>query len=166
MLDCADGSAGYEAGSGISPGAARKAIHRHAVESRQEWSGIYLKGSKIGYSSSEIKRIEEGYQITEEVFMDLTVMDMPQRIQTQVNAVVDGDMRLQIFSFRLTSGVISMSVSGTVQGQRMRLQYFHRRENRVAGYSSQGTARAFEQPTVFCAQAGHKARHDLQPAFF
>ncbi len=92
-----------------------------AVESRQEWSGIYLKGSKIGYSSSELKRIEEGYHSTEEVFMDLTVMGMPQRIQTHVNVVADGDMRLQIFSFRLTSGVISMSVSGTVQGQRMRL---------------------------------------------
>ncbi|MBN2106175.1 MAG: transglutaminase domain-containing protein [Deltaproteobacteria bacterium] len=91
------------------------------VESRQEWSGIYLKGSKIGYSSSELKRIEEGYHITEEVFMDLTVMDMPQRIQTHVNVVADGEMRLQIFSFKLTSGVISMSVSGTVQGQRMRL---------------------------------------------
>ena len=91
------------------------------VESRQEWSGIYLKGSKIGYSSSELKRIEEGYHITEDVFMDLTVMDMPQRVQTHVNVVADGDMRLQIFSFILSSGVISMSVSGTVQGQRMRL---------------------------------------------
>jgi len=94
------------------------------VESRKEWSGIYLKGSKIGYSSSELKRIEEGYHITEEIFMDLTVMDMPQRIQTHVNVVTDGDMRLQIFSFRLTSGVISLSVSGTVQGPRMRLNIF------------------------------------------
>lgn len=94
------------------------------VESRQEWSGIYLKGSKIGYSHSEIKRIEEGYHITEDVFLDLTVMDMPQRIQTHVNVVADGSMRLQIFSFRLASGVISMSVSGTVQGQRMRLNIF------------------------------------------
>jgi hypothetical protein len=94
------------------------------VESRQEWSGIYLKGSKIGYSSSELKRIEEGYHITEDVFMDLTVMDLPQRIQTHVNMVADGDMRLQIFSFKLTSGVISMAVSGTVQGQRMSLNIF------------------------------------------
>ncbi len=94
------------------------------VESRQEWSGIYLKGSKIGYCSSELKRIEEGYHITEDVFMDLTVMDMPQRVQTHVNVVADGDMRLQIFSFRLSSGVISLSVSGTVQGQRMRLNIF------------------------------------------
>ena len=94
------------------------------VESRQEWSGIYLKGSKIGYSSSELKRIEEGYHITEEVFMDLTVMDMPQRVQTHINVVADADMRLQMFSFRLTSGIIRMSVSGTVQGQRMRLNIF------------------------------------------
>jgi hypothetical protein len=33
-------------------------------------------------------------------------------------------MRLQIFSFKLTSGVISMSVSGTVQGPRLRLNVF------------------------------------------
>jgi hypothetical protein len=91
------------------------------VESRQEWSGIYLKGSKIGYSHSELKRIEEGYHITEDVIMDLTVMGMPQRVQTSVKAVADGAMRLQIFSFRMNSGVISMSVSGTVHGQLMKL---------------------------------------------
>ena len=101
------------------------------VESRQEWSGIYLKGSKIGYSSSELKRIEDGYHITEEVFMDLTLMDMPQRVQTHINVVADADMRLQIFSFRLTSGVISMSVSGTVQGQRLRLNIFTGGKNEV-----------------------------------
>ena len=93
-----------------------------SVESRQDWSGIYLKDSKIGYSCSEIKRLEAGYQITEDIFMDLTVMDMPQKIQTRVSAVVDGEMRLQIMSFRLVAGSISMSATGTVQGKHMRLQ--------------------------------------------
>lgn len=92
------------------------------VESRQDWSGIYMQGSKIGYSFSEIKRIEEGYQVTEEIFMDLTVMGRPQRIQTRVTAVADADMRVQILSFRLVAGVISMSATGTVQGKRMRLR--------------------------------------------
>ncbi len=92
------------------------------VESRQDWSGIYMQGSKIGYSFSEIKRIEEGYQVTEEIFMDLTVMGRPQRVQTRVNAVADADMRVQILSFQLAAGVISMSATGTVQGKRMRLR--------------------------------------------
>lgn len=92
------------------------------VESRQDWSGIYLQESKIGYSSSQIKRIEEGYQITEETVMDLTVMDLPQRIRTRVNSVVDADMRLQILSFQLAAGIVSMSVTATVRGDRMRLQ--------------------------------------------
>jgi hypothetical protein len=94
------------------------------IESREEWSGVYFKSSKIGYSRSELKRIEEGYQIKEEVLMDLTVMNMPQRIQTHANAVADGSMRLRIFSFKLSSGAISMSVSGTVEGQSMRLHIF------------------------------------------
>lgn len=92
------------------------------VESRQDWSGMYLQGSKIGYSSSEIKRIEDGYQITEETVMDLTVMDLPQRIRTRVNSVVDAGMRLQILSFQLEAGIVSMSVMATVRDDRMRLQ--------------------------------------------
>ncbi len=91
------------------------------VESRQDWSGIYLRDSKIGYNCSEIKRIEEGYQISEDIVLDLTVMDMPQKIRTRVNAVVDSDMRLQIMSFRLSAGAISMSASGTVRDKRLRL---------------------------------------------
>jgi hypothetical protein len=73
--------------------------------------------------------------------MDLTVMAMPQRIQTHINVVADADMRLKIFSFRLTSGVISMSVSGTVQGKRMRL-------NILTGGKNEWRDIALDEPPV------------------
>ncbi|MCK7467615.1 MAG: hypothetical protein MZU91_05470 [Desulfosudis oleivorans] len=35
--------------------------------------------------------------------MDMTVMDIPQRIETRINSVTDRNLQLKIFSFRLKS---------------------------------------------------------------
>jgi hypothetical protein len=94
------------------------------IESREEWAGIYMMDKKIGYSHSEIKRIEDGYQITEDIFMDMTIMEVPQRIETRTNSVTGRDLSLSVFSFRLRSGIISFIVYGNVEGKTLKLSIY------------------------------------------
>jgi hypothetical protein len=92
------------------------AFMQDTIRAREEWAGIYLDGGKIGHVHSTIERIEEGYRLTEAMHLDMTVMEVPQKVVTTINAVTDRNLVLSIFSFQLRSGVISFSAYGTVQG--------------------------------------------------
>lgn len=92
------------------------------IESRDEWAGIYLMDKKIGYAHSEIKKTEGGYQISEDLFMDMTVMNVPQKMETRINAVTDNNLMLNAFNFRLRSGIISFIVYGYVEDHTLQLQ--------------------------------------------
>lgn len=89
---------------------------------RDEWSGIYFQGAKVGHAHSTIARIEDGFQISEDLHLNLTVLNVPQVIQTSINAVTDRDLRLSIFSFRLKAGVIRYAAFGRVSGTTVKLR--------------------------------------------
>lgn len=91
------------------------------LESKQEWAGLYLNKQKIGYSFSEIKRMEEGYRITENMFMKMKVMGIPQKIESKINSVTDREMNLKNFSFRIKSGVISFIAYGNMDNDVLKL---------------------------------------------
>jgi hypothetical protein len=91
------------------------------IESRQEWAGLYLKKQKIGYSFSEIKRMEEGYRITENMFVNMKVMGIPQKIESKLNSVTDREMNLKNFSFRIKSGVVSFIAYGNLDNDVLKL---------------------------------------------
>lgn len=91
------------------------------IESRQEWAGLYLKKQKIGYSFSEIKRMEEGYRITENMFINMKVMGIPQKIESKLNSVTDREMNLKNFSFRIKSGVVSFITYGNLDNDVLKL---------------------------------------------
>ncbi len=91
------------------------------IESRKEWAGLYLKKKKVGYSFSEIKRMEEGYKITENMFMNMKVMGVPQKIESKINSVTDREMNLVSFSFRIKSGVISFIAYGNLNNDVLKL---------------------------------------------
>jgi len=91
------------------------------IESRQEWAGLYLKKQKIGYSFSEIKRMEAGYRITENMFINMKVMGVPQRIESKINSVTDREMNLKNFSFRIKSGVVSFIAYGNLDNDVLKL---------------------------------------------
>ncbi len=93
-----------------------------SIESRDEWTGIYLNEKKIGYAHSVFQKIEEGYRLQDDVFLDMTVMDVPQKIEIASNAVTDRNLTLSVFSFRLRSGVIGFSAYGNVDGRKIKIR--------------------------------------------
>jgi len=96
------------------------------LESKQEWAGLYMNEQKIGYSFSEIKRMEEGYRITENMFMKMKVMGVPRKIESKINSVTDREMNLKNFSFRIRSGVISFIAYGNIDNDVLKLMIVSR----------------------------------------
>jgi len=69
----------------------------------------------------EIRKIEEGYRITENLFMNMKVMGLPQKIESKINSVTDREMTLKNFSFRIKSGVISFIAYGNIEDEKLKL---------------------------------------------
>jgi len=94
------------------------------LETREEWAGLYLKNEKIGYAHSQITRVEDGFQISEDLVMDMSIMGMPQKVESRINANTARDLTLKDFNFRIKSGVVSFIAYGNVEGSDLKLLIF------------------------------------------
>jgi len=88
----------------------------------QEWMGIYFKEKKIGYAMSNTEKEDGGYRITEKSFMKMTLMGVPRKIQTRLNAKVGLDYRLRDFDFSLESAAVRFGLKGTVLGRELKIE--------------------------------------------
>ncbi len=86
------------------------------IEAGEEWAGIYFKEKKAGYTFSRREITAAGYHFAEEAVMDLSMLDVPQRITTAINADTDKNLVLRSFNFKIQAGIISFSASGEVSG--------------------------------------------------
>ncbi|MEI6128243.1 MAG: transglutaminase-like domain-containing protein, partial [Pseudomonadota bacterium] len=100
---------------------------------------------------------EEGYQITENVFLDMTIMNVPQRLETRINSVTDRDLALRVFSFRLKSGVISFAAYGNVNGKTLKLNID------TAGKNQKQTLQLQEAPVLSNSLKYAVLKHGLKP---
>jgi len=91
------------------------------LESREEWAGLYHHRRKVGYACSEIRRIEDGYRMTETLVMNITMMGLPQKIESRINAITDRNLMLENFSFRIKSGVVSFIAYGNIENRGLEL---------------------------------------------
>jgi hypothetical protein len=83
---------------------------------QKEWKEIFLKDRKVGYSISFIRPFEKGYFIQDEVFLRLNLLGIDNGIYTITQAKADEKFILREFTFKMNSGIVSYSISGTVQG--------------------------------------------------
>ena len=87
----------------------------------ETWFGIYFNERKIGYSHATRTPLQQGFRFQEAMTVDLTVMQVPQRIHTNLATVTDHDGTLSVVSYQLRSGVIGFSMYGTRQGEQLSL---------------------------------------------
>ena len=83
---------------------------------------ILLKGRKVGYTVRRVTQIREEYEITEEIFLTVALMDSAHKILSLTRAIVDEEFLLNRFDFSLSSDVIRFSISGYVQGEELLLE--------------------------------------------
>lgn len=72
--------------------------------SNTEYLGIYLKGHKVGYMSSKIDTVENGYKVYSSTYMKLSPMaGMEKEIMYKVSANTDFTYNLRDFEFSMIS---------------------------------------------------------------
>ena len=97
------------------------ATSKDTLEAHEDWLGIYLKGEKVGYSTTKTKRAGDFYQISEDSLMFLNTLGTNQRIESRIKSVVNQDYSLRSFDFSLLSGPITFSLHGEVIGNALNL---------------------------------------------
>lgn len=88
----------------------------------QEWMGIYFKEKKIGYAVSNVEKEDDGYRISEKSFMKMTLMGVPRKVQTRLDARVGLDYILRDFDFSLESAAVRFGLSGHVSGRTLKIR--------------------------------------------
>ncbi len=81
----------------------------------EQWMGAYFQGEKIGYSYRKITETENGYKISDRFKVRLKVMGVDKDIETFLDAHTDRSLRLESFTFRLSSDA-NMDIKGNVEG--------------------------------------------------
>ncbi|MFO7754168.1 MAG: transglutaminase-like domain-containing protein [Desulfobacteraceae bacterium] len=85
------------------------------VKAGETWKSIYFADEKIGYVQSVLKQDKKGaYMLEETVFFRFNSMGMVHDISLDTSARLKTDFSLDRFDFEMSSGLMSVSVSGRV----------------------------------------------------
>ncbi len=76
-----------------------------AEQGEAVWMGLYMNGKKVGYSSFQEKRTEDGYELQDRSVLRLRMLDQNQTVHAQSSARVDEAYALRSFRIRLQSGI-------------------------------------------------------------
>lgn len=86
-----------------------------------EWTGIYMQGSKIGFGHYRAVPEAGGLRIEETSVLRLTVLDREQTVQVTVSGVAADDLSLQRFDVALTSDLGTFAARGRVDDRGLEL---------------------------------------------
>lgn len=92
-----------------------------AVEARDTWMNVFQNGRKTGFAHSTLTPSDDGYRLTESVFMRINTLGTTQSIRLDTKAAVAPDFTLREIDFSVSSGPFRMDAEGTVEGDRLRL---------------------------------------------
>jgi hypothetical protein len=87
------------------------------IADRSTWRNVFQKNRKIGVSHSTFKRVENGYQLQETLYLRINTMGMVQDISLNTNGKLNPDFSLSAFDFEITSGRFRFTATGSVSGQ-------------------------------------------------
>jgi hypothetical protein len=90
-------------------------------EIAEEWMEIFVRGRKVGYTVTRIKKIERGFEVREQIFLAVDLMGSAQEILSNTRAQLDKRFLLNSFDFSLSSGLIECKISGRIRGNNLYL---------------------------------------------
>lgn len=89
----------------------------------ESWMGIYLQGSKIGYSVTQIKFLPPNkIKLENRLKMRLTMMGEEQTMVSNLSCITDTNFYLKSFDFSLTSRERSFSAIGNFKNGKLNLE--------------------------------------------
>ena len=87
----------------------------------EEWMEVFVKGRKVGYTVTRVKKIRKGFEVREEIFLTVTLMGSSKEILSLTRAQLDERFLLNSFNFSLSSGLIEFKISGRIAGNTLYL---------------------------------------------
>ncbi|MBI5195468.1 MAG: transglutaminase domain-containing protein [Nitrospirae bacterium] len=117
------------------------AAHTVLPESAQRWMGAYLKGQKIGYTSSSLYRDVDGYSAYEEIHLRLNVLGTEQDIRTKTYVSISPELKVRSFRFSMNSGK-GIEIKGKFTGKTLNLDI------ETAGNKTAQTMELAEEPQM------------------
>ncbi|MEQ1760238.1 MAG: transglutaminase-like domain-containing protein [Vicinamibacterales bacterium] len=87
-----------------------------------QWRGIYYRGTKVGFTVSQVIPSESGYELHENGQLEMTLLGAASLARIRTTARVDRNFDLQSFEFSMDPGTGAVSVSGTVNGRHLALR--------------------------------------------
>ncbi|MGD2100160.1 MAG: transglutaminase-like domain-containing protein [Desulfobacterales bacterium] len=91
------------------------------VSERNTWMNIFQDERKIGFSHTRFDTEPTGYRLTETVRMRINTMGLIQNISLNTKGRLNPDLTLQAVDFEISSGRFRFSVSGTIDGNLLRV---------------------------------------------
>ena len=88
----------------------------------EEWKEIFLKGRKVGYTVTRVKKNTIGIEIDEDIFLTVQIMGSIHEVHSSTKAELDEKFLLNSFSFSLSSDLIEFAISGTIKGDNLSLK--------------------------------------------
>ena len=84
------------------------------LENKQRWMGIYLKGQKIGFTSSRFEKEIDGYAAYEEIKMKIMVLGIVQDIHSRTSVLLSPALKVRSFKFTLNAAQ-NIEVDGNIR---------------------------------------------------
>jgi len=79
------------------------------------WHGVYYRGEKIGFIVRQTTRTEDGFELTEEGQLQMSLLGATTAAAMRTSAHVDQAFDLKSFDFSLDPGTGPIKVHGTVE---------------------------------------------------
>ncbi|MCU0242953.1 MAG: hypothetical protein MUF51_11085, partial [Vicinamibacteria bacterium] len=89
--------------------------------SAAQWRGVYNRGEKVGFFVSLTTPLADGYEISEDGQLQMSLLGMPVATRIQSSVRADRAFQMKSFSFALDPGSGPIRVSGALEGKRLTL---------------------------------------------
>lgn len=85
-----------------------------SVPERESWMNIIQNGRKIGFSHTVFSKTDDGYALTENLYMRINTMGLAQDINVRTHGTLHSDFSLSTFDFGISSGRFNFAAAGKV----------------------------------------------------
>jgi hypothetical protein len=84
------------------------------LQEKDSWMNIFQNDRKIGYSHSIFSKTGKNYKVVEDLYMRINTMGVEQDLKLITEGVLNPDLSLSTFDFRISSGRFQFKAGGKV----------------------------------------------------
>jgi len=90
--------------------------------STAQWRGVYYRGEKIGFTVSQVKPTDDGFELREDGRLQFSLLGAHTFALLKTTAHVDRSFAIKDFDFSLDPGTGPMTIKGRLDGLRMTMK--------------------------------------------